>query len=877
MYIGSSIFFCVLLCINSSWASLGQSRMNSLLSETMNEPSVAKRPDFQLQSVPNGRQLNPFNKAIRPSRFDPGQFERPSLSFDQAAIRPRQFDVMADPLTPSVAEVRSAINEVKALNQKEAQVNRELFEQKIDTPNLQMNGFGPHLLTTPEAMNIAEQSATLIGSVARSIQTVQSKSTRARNIGGILDRSGSGTASNKDILARIPLQQNIMRQFKQFCPYQSKPTCVSTAKYRTADGSCNNLQNPLWGKSQTPFERFMFPFYEDDVQDPRSRDVNGRPLPGPREISNAVHQRSTNRHVMDLSQFTMEFGQFVSHDIQFNALAKGYRNSNLECCKRQGIRRLSSNCLPISLPKDDPYFATFKRTCMNFVRSLPSAALDCSVGPRQQINQNTHYLDGSAVYGSDQNTMNSLRLRRDGLLKSSSVGGKELLSQDTSNSASCRLPTNDNKVKCFKAGDRRVNQQPALISLQTIWHREHNRIAKKLKTVNPKWNDETLFQETRKIVGAMIQHITYHSYLQEILGNDIMNKFDLKPKSSGYFTEYNAKFKAMIRNVFSTAAFRFGHSMINDKLSYHPTKAFSTNVMSDLRNIVLKPDWIYRKDGGVGAVTKGLYETNAQSVDMRKSYEVTRHLFEAGPGTGIDLAAINIQRGRDHGLAPYNVWRSVCQLQPATTFTTGAGGLVDHPQDAVLALKSIYKSVDDIDLFTGGVSEKPLPGAQVGPLFACIIGLQFKALKYGDRFYYENDDRNVKFTTEQLNEIRNTLMANVICRNTDISKIHRNVFEKKTASTPEFSCSEFKNDIDFTKWNSCVPKNGGWSSWRQIGRGCVFRRVCNNPTPNKCGKPCTGSSYRYECGQLDLTMRAAGPRRTQPISRNRFNRLLAIP
>lgn len=75
----------------------------------------------------------------------------------------------------------------------------------------------------------------------------------------------------------------------------------------------------------------------------------------------------------------------------------------------------------------------------------------------------------------------------------------------------------------------------------------------------------------------------------------------------------------------------------------------------------------------------------------RKSHEVTRHLFESGPGTGIDLAAINIQRGRDHGLAPYNVWRSVCQLEPATTFTTGAGGLVDHPEDAVLALKSIYK------------------------------------------------------------------------------------------------------------------------------------------------------------------------------------------
>ncbi|XP_062579240.1 peroxidasin homolog, partial [Saccostrea cucullata] len=691
---------------------------------------------------------------------------------------------------------------------------------------------------------------------------------------------------NKDVLSRIPEIPNLSVQFRPFCPYNRKPSCQTNAKYRTADGTCNNLNNPLWGKSQTPFERFVFPFYEDDVQDPRSRNVNGSPLPGPREISIAVHQRSTNTHAMDLSQFSMEFGQFVSHDIQFNALSKGYLNSNLNCCDRKGLNRL--NCLPISLPKDDPYFASFKRTCMNFVRSLPSAALDCSVGPRQQINQNTHYIDGSAVYGSDQNTMNSLRLKRDGLLRSTSVDGKELLSQDTSNSASCRLPSNDNKVKCFKAGDRRVNQQAALISLQTIWHREHNRIAKNLKKVNPGWNDETLFQESRKIVGALIQHITYHQYLQEILGNDIMNQFDLKPKSSGYFTGYNAKFKPMIRNSFSAAAFRFGHSMINDKLSYHPTKTFSANIMSDLRNIIQKPEWIYRKDGGVGAVTKGLYETNAQGVDMRKSYEVTRHLFETGPGNGIDLAAINIQRGRDHGIPPYNFWRMVCGLEPATSITSGTGGLVDHPGDAIIALKAIYKNVDDIDLFTGGVSENPLPGARVGPLFACIIGLQFKALKYGDRFYYENNEDNVKFTPEQLKEIRNTLMANVICRNTDIDKIHRNVFEKKTISTPEFSCSEFKNDIDFTKWDSCIPRNGGWSPWRSVGR-CASRRTCNNPSPNKCGKRCSESSFKYECSFPDLSqIRPVTPRifpnireHLQPDFPNRRFRLpngrIAIP
>lgn len=75
-------------------------------------------------------------------------------------------------------------------------------------------------------------------------------------------------------------------------------------------------------------------------------------------------------------------------------------------------------------------------------------------------------------------------------------------------------------------------------------------------------------------------------------------------------------------------------------------------------------------------------------------------------------------------------------------------------------------------------------------------------------------------------------------------------------STPEFSCSEFKNDIDFTKWNSCVPQDGGWSSWRSLPGGCMSRRVCNNPAPNRCGKPCSGSSFQNKCSLPDLRMQA---------------------
>jgi len=143
-----------------------------------------------------------------------------------------------------------------------------------------------------------------------------------------------------------------------------------------------------------------------------------------------------------------------------------------------------------------------------------------------------------------------------------------------------------------------------------------------------------------------------------------------------------------------------------------------------------------------------------------------------GPGDLADLPALNIQRGRDHGIPGYNQFRKIAGLKKAKTFAD----LKDVMTTSQIAkLKKVYKHVNDIDLFVGGVYEKHVKDGSLGPTFSKIIARQFKRLRRGDRFWYENKGQ---FSSSQLQQIRKASLARVMCDNGDnIKEVHRRVLQ----------------------------------------------------------------------------------------------------
>ena len=421
-------------------------------------------------------------------------------------------------------------------------------------------------------------------------------------------------------------------------------------------------------------------------------------------------------------------------------------------------------------------------------------------GQREQMNGLSAFIDGGAVYGSTEETAAGLRSDSSGLMRTNRLGP----TLPTRTEAGLR--EEELEPDSLVGGEVRATVQPGLTSLHSLFLNEHNRIAEGLRALDSSLDDESLYQRSRIMVTAQIQNIVFAEFLPAVLGPDLMTDIAL-PANREADTEYDASIDPGIANEFATVVFRFGHSLVPNSLKVSRSPTERTNGV----NCPIKDNFFKSEDFVIGADLKGRAWQNvlvgssgdrSPDPDSIFSQTITDFLFcgencELASGFGQDLIARNIQRGRDHGIPGYVEFRRFCDLSvPA--------GWADRPGEISEAawqrLEEAYDNVEDIDPFTGGMSETPVAGGLVGPTFGCVIVRQFRNIMKGDRLFFTHAEDGFRggLPAALKSQIRARRLSDILCDNIPIAELPINVFD---ISSQKFDCSG-NNKLDLNIANN---------------------------------------------------------------------------
>ena len=164
---------------------------------------------------------------------------------------------------------------------------------------------------------------------------------------------------------------------------------------------------------------------------------------------------------------------------------------------------------------------------------------------------------------------------------------------------------------------------------------------------NPALTDERLYQHARRSVVAELQKITYDEFLPALIGPARPGAEGLRP-----YAGYRADVNPGIATEFSTVAFRVGHSMLGEDIEFLAGDGTPVRDPLSLRDAFFNPTPL--SEVGIEPILKYLGSFRGQEIDTRVVDDVRNFLFGSPGQGGFDLAALNIQRGRDHGIADYN-------------------------------------------------------------------------------------------------------------------------------------------------------------------------------------------------------------------------------
>ena len=503
------------------------------------------------------------------------------------------------------------------------------------------------------------------------------------------------------------------------------PAIALLKHFRPHGAAGNNLLHPAFNPVPGRGERLLAPLHFKPGT--RGGLVDG---PNPRTISNLIaggsgsggdDAQTSDRRA---SAWLYVFGQFVDHDL------------SLETSAPDGEH------IDIAIPPGDP---VFKGPAIALTRDRRH--------PRSNtiVNEVAGFLDLSQLYGSTAAQADSLR-EPGGRLKSSH-GGRA-------------LPIADAR---FVSGDARVNENPELVAVTTLFMREHNDWVKRLQRQHPGWRGSQLYQMARALTTAEYQHIIYTEFLPLLVGPV------LKP-----YRGYRPGVDAQVSQEFSTAAFRVGHTQVSETQSGIDNQGrvvFTQSLADAFFNTAEQT-----LQNGLDPLLRNVSAEFSQATDVYTVPVLRNLLFAPLPGGTIDqvdLIAIDIQRERDVGVTTLARMRRVLGLPRLRSFA-------DLSADPLLqqSLATVYGSIDQLDLFIGGLAERHARGAIVGPTFQAIIARQFEHLRDGDRFYW----RRQGFNARTVRMIETTRLSDIILRNTDTLTLPRYVFlapSKQPRPAPE--------------------------------------------------------------------------------------------
>lgn len=478
--------------------------------------------------------------------------------------------------------------------------------------------------------------------------------------------------------------------------------------YRNVTGAGNNLARPEVNTVGADYIRIGTAHFADGVSTLRTG------LPNPRTVSNlVVAGRGETANAEGLSGMMYAWGQFIDHDINLT--------------DSDGV-----NHIDITVPAGDPTLSG----SISMTRAVIDPLTGVAGKPATATNHVTGWLDGSMVYGSDAATATALR----------GAGGHLLTSVGNN------LPIVDG---AFAAGDIRVGENPDLTAIQTLFVREHNRQVDQLTAAHPDWSADRLYDQARAIVTAEIARITYNEFLPHLLGRNAIAPYQ------GYKPNADAR----LSEEFAGGAYRLGHSIVSANLAKTDEQGKVIGIPVTLKDAFFQDTAAFVADSGANGLLRHLSNDPSNALDVHIVDDLRNFLF--GPAAGLDLAAINIQRGRDLGLGTLNETRTALGLKAYTSFSQ-----ITSDTATAAALQAAYGDVNSVELWIGGLAEDHLAGAMVGQTFDVIIARQFRDLRDGDRFWYQNQG----FDPATLREIETTTLSSVILRNTDTRHMQFDAF-----------------------------------------------------------------------------------------------------